>query len=150
MADAIPAGPTTASIDGGRPPQATTNVRSVAIRIALLGGVLGFVFGILLPRIVDYDEVVAALAGLTAGQLLVLAAITAAAYVVQAAPCRIMIEGLSWPHAVEADLAARAVASTIPRPTSPPVSSCSVNGASRPVSRVPASCSRPSSRRCPR
>jgi uncharacterized membrane protein YbhN (UPF0104 family) len=117
MADAIPAGLTKGAASDGRPPQTTTSKRSVVIRIALLVGILGFVFGILLPRIVDYDDVRAALASLTAGQLLVLAAATAVAYVANAAPCRIMIDGLTWPHAVEADLAARAVASTIPGPT---------------------------------
>jgi uncharacterized protein (TIRG00374 family) len=34
-----------------------------------------------------------------------------------AAPSKVLIPGLSWPHAVASDLAARAVASTIPGPT---------------------------------
>ena len=102
---------------GGPPPPTTASRRSVVLRIVLLVGVLGFVFLVLLPRIVDYDAVLAALSGLTAGQLLLLVAVTAVAYVANAAPCRILVEGLTWPHAVEADLAARAVASTIPGPT---------------------------------
>jgi uncharacterized membrane protein YbhN (UPF0104 family) len=95
----------------------TVTTRSVVLRVALLVGILGFVFAVLLPRIVDYDDVVAALAGLTAAQLVVLVAATVVAYVLNAGPCRIMVPRLSWPHAVEADLAARAVASTIPGPT---------------------------------
>jgi putative heme transporter len=104
---------------GGQPPPdaAPASRRSVVLRIALLVGVVGFVFLVFLPGIVDYEAVRAALAGLTVGQLLVLVACTAVAYVANAAPCRILIEGLTWPHAVEADLAARAVASTIPGPT---------------------------------
>jgi uncharacterized membrane protein YbhN (UPF0104 family) len=117
MVDAIPVGTTTAAATAGSPPRASANARSVVLRIALLVGILGFVFVILLPQIVDYDDVRAALAALTPGQLLVLAVVTGIAYVVNAAPCRIMVPGLSWPHAVEADIAARAVASTIPGPT---------------------------------
>ena len=39
------------------------------------------------------------------------------AYVANAAPSHILVPGLSWPHAVGADLAGRAVVSTIPGPT---------------------------------
>jgi hypothetical protein len=72
MVDAVPVGPTTAAAAAGSPPQASANARSVVIRIALLVGILGFVFVILLPQVVDYDDVRAALAALTPGQLLAL------------------------------------------------------------------------------
>ena len=97
MADAIPAGPTTATAAGGRPPQTTANARSVVIRVAMLAAILGFVFGILLPRIVDYDDVVAALAHLTAGQLIVLALFSAVAYVAQAADPSAIFRQLAAP-----------------------------------------------------
>ena len=75
------------------------------------------VFGIVLPRLIDFDAVRDALAALTAGQLALLAAASAVAYVVNAGPYRILVHGLSWPHAVGSDLAARAVVSTVPGPT---------------------------------
>jgi hypothetical protein len=76
-----------------------------------------FVFGIVLPRLVDYDAVRAALAALTPWQVALLGASSIVAYVAGAGPSRVLVPGLSWPHAVESDLAARAVASTVPGPT---------------------------------
>ena len=83
----------------------------------MLIGVLVFVFGIVLPRLVDYDAVRAELAALTLGQLAVLGATTAVAYIANAGPYRVLLPALSWPHAVGSDLAARAVVSTVPGPT---------------------------------
>ena len=79
--------------------------------------VVVFVFGIVLPRLIDFDAVRAALSALTAGQLALLAAASAVAYIVNAGPYRVLVPGLSWPHAVGSDLAARAVVSTVPGPT---------------------------------
>ena len=87
------------------------------LRIALLIAIVSFVFVVLLPRVVDYDAVRAALAGLTAGQLAALVGATAVAYVLNAGPARVLVPGLTWRRAVEADLVGRAVASTIPGPT---------------------------------
>ena len=42
---------------------------------------------------------------------------TGLAYVANATPSRILVPGLCWPHAIGADLAGRAVVSTIPGPT---------------------------------
>lgn len=91
--------------------------RSIVLRIALLAAIVGFVFLVLLPRIVDYDAVSAALSQLTAGQVAVLALATVVAYVVSAAPAAVLVPGLSLPRAVESDLVGRAVASTIPGPS---------------------------------
>ena len=68
-------------------------------------------------ELVDYDAVRAALAALTPGQLALLGAASAVAYVANAGPTRVLVPGLSWPHAVGSDLAARAVVSTVPGPT---------------------------------
>jgi putative heme transporter len=91
--------------------------RSILMRIGLLLGILAVVFVLILPRVVDYGSVLDALELLTAGQLAALIAATALAYVANATPAKILIPGLSWPHAVGADLAGRAVVSTIPGPT---------------------------------
>jgi uncharacterized membrane protein YbhN (UPF0104 family) len=97
--------------------QPTLNRRAMVRRALLITGVLGFVFGIVLPRLVDYDAVRAALAALTPLQLTLLVAATALAYVATAGPSRVLVSGLSWPRAVGSDLAARAVVSTVPGPT---------------------------------
>jgi uncharacterized protein (TIRG00374 family) len=91
--------------------------RAVVRRAIVLIAVLVFVFGILLPRLVDLDAVRATLAGLAPRQLLLLGATTVVAYVASAAPYRVLVPGLSWPRAVGSDLAARAVASTVPGPS---------------------------------
>src|SRR5262245_5899491 len=91
--------------------------RSILMRIGLLLAILAVVFVVILPRVVDYGSVLDALELLTAGQLAALVAATVLAYIANAAPSRIMVPGLSWPHAIGADLAGRAVVSTIPGPT---------------------------------
>jgi uncharacterized protein (TIRG00374 family) len=86
-------------------------------RVALLLAIFAFVFLVLLPQVVDYGAVRAALALLTPGQLALLVVATAVAYVANAGPSRMLVGGLSWPRAVASDLAARAVVSVIPGPT---------------------------------
>jgi uncharacterized protein (TIRG00374 family) len=115
--------PDTTSRAGGAgapvaPPAQPTLTRQAIVRRALvLVGVLVLVFGIVLPRLVDYDAVRAALVALTAGQLALLCAASAVAYIARAGPYRVLLPGLSWPRAVGSDLAARAVVSTVPGPT---------------------------------
>ena len=115
MADAAstPSVPATAT----SPVRARPSRRSILLRIGLLAAIVGSVFVVVLPRVVDYDAVRAALAGLTAGQLALLLAATGLAYVANASPARLLVGGLSWPRAVAADLVGRAVASTIPGPS---------------------------------
>jgi putative heme transporter len=106
-----------AAAAGAQPRPARPSRRQIVLRALVLIGLLVIVFAGILPRVVDYDDVWAALSRLTPVQLLALALATAVAYVASAAPCKVLIRRLSWPHAVGADLAARAVASTIPGPT---------------------------------
>src|SRR6476659_6114224 len=56
---------TIASAPVGTPAQPTLSPRAIAGRALVLIGVLVVVFGIVLPRLVDYDAVRAALAALT-------------------------------------------------------------------------------------
>jgi uncharacterized protein (TIRG00374 family) len=102
---------------GAEGPEAQPTRRSIFLRIALLVAIVGFVFVVLLPRVVDYDAVRAALAVLTPGQLAALVGATALAYVLNAGPARVLVPGLTSRRAVEADLVGRAVASTIPGPS---------------------------------
>src|SRR6476469_4670032 len=105
--------------EAGQPSSATARPsrRSIVMRALLLIAIVLVVFVGILPRVVDYDAVRAALSSLSTTQLAVLIVATAIAYVANAVPSRILIPALSWPHAVGADLAARAVVSTIPGPT---------------------------------
>ena len=106
-----------ASARAGTPAQPTPSRRAIAGRALVLVGVFLFVFGVVLPRLIDYEAVRAALAALTPGQLGLLGATSVVAYVANAGPTRVLVPGLSWPHAVGSDLAARAVVSTVPGPT---------------------------------
>jgi uncharacterized protein (TIRG00374 family) len=116
MPDAAPDG-TGAVAPVGTPAQPTPSRRAIAGRAVVLVGIFLFVFGVVLPRLIDYDAVRAALAALTPGQLGLLVLTSAVAYVANAGPTRVLVPGLSWPHAVGSDLAARAVVSTVPGPT---------------------------------
>jgi uncharacterized membrane protein YbhN (UPF0104 family) len=117
MAEEQAAPPTTAGGSSDERKPAGPSRRKILTRVALLVGILAVVFVVILPRVVDYGGVAAALATLTPTQLAVLVGATALAYVANAAPSRILIPRLSWPHAIGADLAGRAVVSTIPGPT---------------------------------
>jgi uncharacterized protein (TIRG00374 family) len=86
-------------------------------RAALLVGILLVVFVIVLPRIVDYTAVAAALATLSFTQLAILIATTAVAFAANGGPAKVLIRELSWSRAIGADIAGRAVVSTIPGPT---------------------------------
>jgi uncharacterized membrane protein YbhN (UPF0104 family) len=101
----------------GEPKRTRPSRRQIVLRAVLLIAILILVFFVLLPQVVDFKAVGAALTSLTAGQLAILVAASAVAYVASAAPAKVLLSELSWPHAVGADLAARAVASTIPGPT---------------------------------
>ena len=106
-----------ASPSDARTPPIPRPGRPTSRHIVLALLILAVVFIGVLPRIVDYRAVLAALAALDPGDVVLLAATTCLAYVANAAPYRILVPEVSWRHAVGADLAGRAVASTIPGPT---------------------------------
>ena len=106
-----------ASVPVGTAAQPTRSRGAIVRRALLLVGLIVFVFGIVLPRLVDYDAVRAALAALTPWQVVLLGVSSIVAYVASAGPSRVLVPGLSWPHAVVSDLAARAVVSSVPGPT---------------------------------
>ena len=117
MSDATDSATATATRRADPPRRSGPSRRQVVLRILLLAAILVLVFAVILPRVVDIQAVNAALAGLTAAQLALLTAATLVAYVAASAPAKVLLPELSWPHAVGADLAGRAVASTIPGPT---------------------------------
>jgi putative heme transporter len=95
----------------------TLSRRAILGRAAVLVAILVVVFGIVLPRLVDYEAVRTAVAALTPWQVAALAVTSLVAYVANAGPYRVLVPGLSWARAVGSDLAARAVVSTVPGPT---------------------------------
>jgi uncharacterized protein (TIRG00374 family) len=95
----------------------TLSRRAILGRAAVLVTIFVVVFGIMLPRLVDYDAVRAAVAALTPWQVAMLAVTSLVAYVANSGPYRVLVPGLSWPRAVGSDMAARAVVSTVPGPT---------------------------------
>jgi len=101
----------------GAPDPPPPSRRAIVRHALVLVGLIGFIFGIVLPRLVDGDDVRAALVALTPWQLALLAATSVVAYVASAGPSHVLVTGLSWPRAVASDLAARAVVSTVPGPT---------------------------------
>lgn len=112
---ASPGANATANVEASAEP--TLSRRAIVGRVLGLVGVIVVVFGILLPRLIDYDAVRTAFAALTPWQLALLSAASIIAYVASSGPFRVLVPGLSWRHAVGSDLAARAVASTVPGPT---------------------------------
>ena len=117
MPDAGSAGAIASAPGEPTPAQPALTRGAIVGRALVLVGLVVFVFGIVLPRVVDYDAVRAAFAALTPGQVALLGAASAVAYVTSAGPTRVLVPGLSWPHAVGSDLAARGVVSTVPGPT---------------------------------
>jgi putative heme transporter len=115
MADPVSALPEGAAVDAS--PRARPSRRSILLRLAALVAIIVVVFVVVLPRLVNYEDVRAAFATLTAGQLAALIGATAVAYALNAGPARVLVPELSSVHAVGADLVGRAVASTIPGPS---------------------------------
>jgi uncharacterized protein (TIRG00374 family) len=113
MTDAGVTAATSPETTGPAIPRALPTARQLVLPLTLLA----VVFVLVLPRIVDYRAVIAALVALDPGDVALLAAATCLAYVVNALPYRILIRELPWRRAVAADIAGRAVASTIPGPT---------------------------------
>jgi putative heme transporter len=70
--------------------------RAALMRSGLIVGVLLVVFGIILPRYIDYADVIAAFKNLTFTQFLVMTGLGAIAWVVSGLIFSALIEGLSW------------------------------------------------------
>jgi len=70
--------------------------RAALMRSGLIVGVLVVVFGVILPRYIDYAEVIAAFRGLTLTQFLVMTGLGAIAWIVSGLIFSALIEGLSW------------------------------------------------------
>ncbi len=70
--------------------------RAALMRSGLIVGVLVVVFGVILPRYVDYGDVIAAFQDLTLQQFLVMTGLGAVAWIVSGLIFSALIGGLSW------------------------------------------------------
>jgi uncharacterized membrane protein YbhN (UPF0104 family) len=88
--------------------------RDAILRIGVVVGVLFVVFVIILPRFIDYQEVIAALQGVTLGQLAVVFAFGMLAWAVTGGIFATLIPGLGWPRGLEAYLILTGIGASIP------------------------------------
>jgi uncharacterized membrane protein YbhN (UPF0104 family) len=88
--------------------------RAALMRSGLIIGVLVVVFGVIIPRYIDYSDVIAAFQDLTLGQFLVMTALGAIAWVVSGLIFCALIEGLSWIRGAMSWLILSGIGSSVP------------------------------------
>lgn len=106
------AGPpsTSSSLSEAKPPSR----RDAILRIALVVGVLCIVFGLIMPRFIDYQQVFATLQGLTVQDFLVVGVFGVIAWVVTGAIFAMLIPGLGFVRGTEAYLILTGIGASIP------------------------------------
>ena len=109
--DAVDAGTDAA---GGRGETKPPSRRDAIMRVGIVVGVLFVVFVIILPRFIDYQEVIAALQGVTLGQFAVVFAFGILAWAVTGGIFATLIPGLGWPRGLEAYLILTGIGASIP------------------------------------
>jgi uncharacterized membrane protein YbhN (UPF0104 family) len=98
----------------GIPESGPPSRRDAILRILIVVGVLFVVFGLILPRFVDYQAVAKSLAGLSLGQVLVVSAFGIVAWAVTGGVFATLIPGLGWPRGLEAYLILTGIGASIP------------------------------------
>ncbi|MFI5261970.1 MAG: YbhN family protein [Candidatus Limnocylindrales bacterium] len=93
---------------------APPNRRSMLLRSGLIVGVLVLVFGVILPRYIDYSDVIAAFQALDAQQILIMTALGAFGWVVSGLVFRALIQGLSAVRATMSWLILAGIGSSVP------------------------------------
>ena len=88
--------------------------RAAILRTGLVVGMLAVVFGVILPRFVDYSEVVAAFQSLTLPQLLLMLVLVAGAWLVAGLLFWALIPGLSLFRATEGYLILSGIGASVP------------------------------------
>jgi uncharacterized membrane protein YbhN (UPF0104 family) len=101
---------TAAGLSETKPPSR----RDAIMRIGIVIGVLFVVFVIILPRFIDYQEVIAALQGVSLGQFAVVFAFGILAWAVTGGIFATLIPGLGWPRGLEAYLILTGIGASIP------------------------------------
>jgi uncharacterized membrane protein YbhN (UPF0104 family) len=115
-APALEAGPGVGddSLPTSGPAQAVPSRRAAVARSAFVIGVLVVVFGLILPRFIDYDEVIAAFRDLTFQQLLLMTGLAVVAWAINGLPFVVLIPGLSIRRGTQSYLILGGIGASIP------------------------------------
>jgi uncharacterized membrane protein YbhN (UPF0104 family) len=98
------------SIADAKPPSR----RDAVLRVGIVVGVLVVVFGVILPRFIDYQQVIAALQGLTIEDVLIVSVFGIIAWVLTGAIFAALIPGLGLIRGVQAYLILTGIGASIP------------------------------------
>jgi len=90
--------------------------RTTIVRTIIVVGFFIFVYGILLPRFIDYQEVLASLQALTAAQLGITLILGLVMWVLASSVQAALLPGLGLVHSTQSFLSGQAVSNTIPGP----------------------------------
>ncbi len=96
------------------PAQAVPSRRTAILRSAIVLAFLAVVFGLILPRFVDYEEVLAAFRALTFLQVVQMTALASVAWVISGVPFTVLIEGLSVGRGTASYLILTGIGASIP------------------------------------
>ena len=109
--DLIAVPPDSAGAPGNAAPPSR---RAAILRTGFVVGVLAIVFLVILPKYIDYQEVVAAFQGLTAQEILLVAMFGVIAWFATGAVFSALIPGLSWLRGTQAWLILAGIGASIP------------------------------------
>jgi uncharacterized membrane protein YbhN (UPF0104 family) len=113
-----PGAPTAGGDEGGAPTsgpaQAVPSRRAAILRSAVVIGVLVVVFGVIIPKFVDYDDVVAAFRDLTLPQLLLMTAMGVLGWVASGLLFNVLIKRLTIPQGTASFLILGGIGASIP------------------------------------
>jgi uncharacterized membrane protein YbhN (UPF0104 family) len=96
------------------PAQAVPSRRTAILRSAVVVGILVVVFGLILPRFIDYQEVLDAFRSLTFLQVVQMTALASVAWVIAGVPFAVLIEGLSVARGTASYLILSGIGASIP------------------------------------
>ena len=102
------------SLPTSGPAQAVPSRRAALARSAFVIGVLVVVFGLILPRFIDYDEVFAAFRDLSLQQLVLMTGLALVAWVINGLPFVALIPGLSIRRGTQSYLILGGIGASIP------------------------------------
>ena len=90
------------------------NRRTAILRTGLVVGILVLVFGVILPRFIDYTEVVAAFRALTFPQLVLMTAAVLVAWIVSGTMLAVLVPGMSPARGTQAYLILSGIGASVP------------------------------------
>ena len=96
------------------PARAVPSRRTAILRSAIVVGILVVVFGVILPRFVDYEDVLDAFRALTLLQVVQMTALASVAWVIAGVPFVVLIEGLSVARGAASYLILSGIGASIP------------------------------------